>query len=142
MWKVSVEGGEPVRVTDYPAVQPSVSPDGKLIAYMYYKTRPEPKLYVALIDGGDPIKTFDVPPLPAFDIEWTPDGKSVVYNALENGVEKIFSQPLDGGAPQILLAAGSGLERISAFTFSRDGKQLIYSAGTGKRDAVMFTLER
>ncbi len=142
MWKVSAEGGEPVRVTDHPAVQPAVSPDGKLIAYMYFKTRPEPKLYVAPIEGGDPIKVFDVPTLHLFDIDWTPDGKSVVYNAFGNGLDKIVSQPLDGGAPQVLLAAKSEAESISSFTFSRDGKQLIYSAGTGRQDIVMFTLEK
>ena len=85
---------------------------------------------------------FDVPPLHNFDIEWTPDGRSVAYNAFENGVDKIISQPFDGESPQVLLTAGSKAEKISAFTFSRDGKQLIYSAGGGKQDVVMFSLER
>lgn len=143
MWKVPAEGSESVRVTDYRAVQPSVSPDGKFIAYMYFKkTRTEPKLYVAPVEGGDPVKIFDVLPLHLFDIEWTPDGKSIAYNAFENGVDKIVSQPLDGGAPQILLAAKSEADTISAFTFSRDGKQLIYSAGRGRQDVVIFNLER
>ncbi len=33
MWKISSDGGEPIRLTDHAAYHPSVSPDGKLIAY-------------------------------------------------------------------------------------------------------------
>ncbi|MEO6393594.1 MAG: winged helix-turn-helix domain-containing protein, partial [Pyrinomonadaceae bacterium] len=46
LWKVASQGGEPVRITDYPAVQPAVSPDGKLIAYMNLITPGAPKLYI------------------------------------------------------------------------------------------------
>jgi Tol biopolymer transport system component len=118
MWKVSPEGGEPIRVTDYPAVQPAFSPDGKLIAYMYFKTATEPKLYVAPAEGGEPVKIFDVLPVQFFDIDWTPDGKSIAYSAVENGVQKLVSQPLDGGPPQVLLAAKSDAEIFRASAFS------------------------
>ncbi len=142
MWKVPADGGEPIRVTDYPAVQPAVSPDGKLIAYMSFKTRAEPKLYVAPVEGGEPIKIFDALPRHLFDIEWMPDGKTITYNAFENGVQKIISQSLEGGAPQILLAAKSESESIHSFTFSRDGKQLFISAGPINQNVVMFNLSR
>ncbi len=142
MWKVSAEGGEPSRVTDYPAVQPAVSPDGELIAYMYHKTRAEYKLYVAPIEGGEPIKIFDALPLRLFDIEWSPDGTAIIYGAFENGIQQIISQSFDGGAPQILLAAKSEAESIHSFTFSRDGKQLFISAGPINQNVVMFNLSR
>ena len=142
MWKVPAEGGDPIRVTDFPAVQPAVSPDGKLIAYMYFKTPAEPKLYVAPVEGGEPIKIFDALPVRLFDIAWSPDGKTIAYNAFENGVQKIVSQPLEGGAPQILLDAKSEAESIHSFTFSRDGKQLFISAGPINQNVVMFSLKR
>ena len=142
LWKVSAEGGEPVRITDYAAAQPAVSPDGKLIAYMYFKTHSEHKLYVAPIEGGEPIKIFDVLPVGLYDIEWSPDGKTITYNAFENGVGELVSQPLEGGAPQILLAAKSESESINSFTFSRDGKQLFISAGPITQNVVMFNLSR
>ena len=141
---MSAEGGEPVRVTDYPAVQPAVSPDGKLIAYMYHKTlaERERKLYVAPIEGGEPIKIIDALPVRLYDIEWSPDGKRIAYNAFENGVEEIVSQPLEGGAPQILLAAKSEAESVHSFAFSHDGKQLFMSAGPINQNVVMFNLGR
>jgi TolB protein len=129
MWKVSSDGGEPIRVTDYPGVQPAVSPNGKLIAYMSGKSIAELKLYVAPVEGGAPLKIFDAPPLRLFDIGWSPDGKSIAYNVFDNGVFEIVGQPLDGGAPQVLISTNSASESFRSFAFSRDGKQLFYSTG-------------
>jgi Tol biopolymer transport system component len=35
IWKVSIEGGEPIRLTGVEAADPTVSPDGKMIAYSF-----------------------------------------------------------------------------------------------------------
>ena len=96
MWKVPADGGEPVRVTDHPAIQPDVSPDGKLIAYMNMNSLAEakPKLYVIPIEGGEPVMIFDALPVGKFDIHWLPDGKAVAYKANENGIQKIVSRTL------------------------------------------------
>jgi Tol biopolymer transport system component len=142
MWKVPAEGGEPVRVTDWPAAQPVVSPDGKLMAYVFSTSYTEHKLYVTPVEGGDPVKIFDWGPDNMYDLEWTPDGKAIVYAANENGVKEFFSQPLDGGGPRIFLAAKGEFENLGNTTFSRDGKQLFVSSGPTTKDVVMFSLER
>lgn len=144
MWKVPADGGEPVRVTDHPAIQPDVSPDGKLIAYMNMNSlaRTKPKLYVVPAEGGEPVMIFDSLPLGQFDIHWTPDGKAIAYKANENGIQKIVSQPLEGGQPQILFAIKSESESIAGWGFSRDGKELYYSTGPLNTNVVMFSLER
>jgi Tol biopolymer transport system component len=142
MWKVPAAGGDSVRVTEHPAVQPAVSPDGKLIAYMTGRAEGTPKLYVTPIDGGEPLYILDMLPLRKFDIQWLSDGRSIAYKANENGIQKIVSQPLDGLSPQVLIAANSESEAFAGWGFSRDGRRLYYSSGPIHRNVVMFTLGR
>ena len=40
-WKVSIDGGEPVRLTDKWTSNPTVSPDGNLVACFYREDQPE-----------------------------------------------------------------------------------------------------
>ncbi len=145
MWKVAATGGEPIPVTDHPGIQPAVSPDGKLIAYMSIKSMVEPRQYqlqVMPVQGGEPIMIFQALPLSLFDVQWLQDGKAIAYKANENGVEKIVSQPLDGGPPQVLFATKSESEGIAGWGFSRDGRELYYSTGPLNHNVVMFSLER
>jgi eukaryotic-like serine/threonine-protein kinase len=52
----------------------------------------------------------------------TPDGKSVAYVVMENGVGNIWAQPLDGSKGHALTTFSS--DQISAFQFSPDGNSL------------------
>lgn len=146
MWKVPAEGGETVRVTDHPGIQPEVSPDGKLIAYMSTRSQKEPRqyhLHVMPVEGGEPINIFETVLLgQTFDVHWSPDGKAIAYKATENGIQKIVSQPLDGGPPRYLFSTASESEGIAGWGFSRDGKQLYYSTGPLNHNVVVFTFER
>src|SRR4030095_1869413 len=57
MWRVSLDGGAPVRVTDLLVSQHSVSPDGKLIAFRYSKASDSGRgLAVIPSEGGRVIK--------------------------------------------------------------------------------------
>ena len=44
--KVSIEGGEPVQLTDYLTLWPTISPDGKLIGAVYLDEQQEPHLAI------------------------------------------------------------------------------------------------
>ena len=142
LWKTSIEGGESVRVTEHPGVQPAVSPDGRFIAYMRFATRNDAQLYVADANTLQVAKIFEAKPRAQFEIEWTPDSSSIVYNSTADGIDQLVRQPLDGGPPQVMIAERSELETIGGFTFSRDGRFLYYSAGPIDHNVVLFTLER
>ena len=58
----------------------------------------------------------------ALPIAFTPDGKAVAYNIVENGVGNVWAQPLDGSAGHRLTNFTS--DRIRTFQFSPDGKTL------------------
>jgi DNA-binding winged helix-turn-helix (wHTH) protein/Tol biopolymer transport system component len=140
IWKVSIEGGEPVRLTDKPSSYPSVSPNGKLFACSYYRTVGEKtQLAVFPIDGGEPLYLFDIPPGTSFTagMRWTPDGQSIVYRDFG---PSLWRQPLAGGEPEKILEFPD--EIIYGFEWSFDGRQFAVAHGEGVRDAVLIMNHR
>jgi Tol biopolymer transport system component len=140
LWKVSIDGGEPVRLTDKLTANPTVSPDGSLIACLYRDDQPNTLAKVALIPfaGGDPLKVLDVPSSVNIfaGLRWTPDGRALTYIDTTGGVSNIWSLPLDGGAPKQLTDFKT--DQIFWFDFSRDGRQLALSRGTQTSDVVLI----
>ncbi len=144
MWKIPTDGGEPTRLTDHPAFHPSVSPDGKWIAYLTRSSDQEPILRIIPFDGGEPFKEYAmIKDNPLWShTEWTPDGKSITYKSNNNGIEQIVNQPLDGGEPKVLVSLKTESESIREFAWSRDGKRLFFVSGPVITNVVMFDLIR
>lgn len=139
LWKVSIDGGEPVQLTDKPSDKPVLSPDGKFIA-CGYQTEPNTPLKIAVIaiDGGAPLKLLDVFPTANIDIlAWTPDSHALVYSDTRNGVSNLWARSLEGGPAQQLTDFKS--DRIYMFDFSRDGKSLALARGNSTTDVVLFS---
>jgi Tol biopolymer transport system component len=82
------------------------------------------------------VKTIDIPPTNNI-LDWSADGKQVLYVDTRNGVSNIWSQPITGGTPKQLTNFKSDL--IFAFDLSRDGKQLAVSRGSVSNDVVLIT---
>jgi Tol biopolymer transport system component len=138
--KIPVGGGESVELpTRHSTGYPSVSPDGKLIAYYYRERQPGAKFKIAVMPsgGGQPLWTFDTQgeDFWTFDIRWTTDGKALLYEADHNGVSNIWLKLLNGGPPKQLTDFQS--DAILAFDLSADGKNLICSRGGWTFDLVL-----
>ncbi|PYS69850.1 MAG: hypothetical protein DMF69_15530 [Acidobacteria bacterium] len=142
LFRVPSDGGDSVLVIDSPALQPAISPDGKLLAYVSFVPSNPARLMVVPVDGGEPVRQFELPNLrrTSFDVEWTPDGKAINCNGSSEGADQIWNLPLDGSPPNILFELKS--ERISSFTWSRDGKTLYVASGPVRSDVVLFSLTR
>lgn len=136
LWKIPIDGGEAVRITDKLTSQSAISPDGKLIACRYREQDLSP-FKLGLIDfaTGQTVKTIDLPPTDQA-LEWTSDGRAVMYVDARGGVSNIWSQPIDGGAARQLTNFKSDL--IFAFDTSRDGKQMVLSRGSISNDVVLI----
>ena len=138
VWRMPAEGGEPVRLTDKISTWPTVSPDGRWVAYFYRSDDNAPtRVAVAPLEGGEPVKTFDLPPNFSQPLRWTPDGRALAYIDTRGGVSNVVAQPLDGGATKQLTDFKA--DRIFFFDFSRDGKQLALSRGTVTSDVVLIS---
>ena len=137
--KVPIDGGQPTQLADRPNGRPSMSPDGKLIAYGYKAdANASPQIALMPGTGGAPLKLLDVPlTADLLSLIWTPDSRAVVYVDTRGGISNLWSVPIDGGAPAQL--TNFGADRMSCFDFSRDGKWLAVSRGNGSTDVVLFS---
>ena len=135
--KVPIDGGDSVQLTDYSAGGPVVSPDGKQIACGYIdEVKKRWSIAIISVEGGPPIKTFDLPPLPS-RFQWNSDGRALLYILTRDGVSNIWSQPLDGGPPKQLTDFKS--DHIFRFNWSSDGKQLVLARGSVSSDVVLIS---
>jgi serine/threonine protein kinase/Tol biopolymer transport system component len=136
LWKIPIDGGTAARVTDKLTSQAAFSPDGKLIACRYREQDLSP-FQLGLIDfaTGKTVKTIDLPPTDR-NLDWTPDGRSVLFVDARNGVSNVWSQPIDGGPPKQLTNFKSDL--IFEFDLSNDGKQMALSRGNIANDVVLI----
>lgn len=141
LWRVAIDGSKMSRLTDKSVYNPSVSPDGKWIACLYQKDPTLPDLTLAVIPfaGGEPVKTFPLPPTTFAEagLRWTPDGQALAYVNNQAGVSNIWSQSLTGGQPKQLTDFTS--EQIFRFAWSPDGKQFIFERGAKITDAVLIS---
>lgn len=138
IWKVGINGGPALQLTDRVSQLPSISPDGKLIAYFYNdeQTNNQPRLSMIPFEGGEPVKTIDLSrTVQPVGFAWMPDGRSVAYLASDSGSFNVWSQPIDGSAPKQLTNFKSDL--ISNFAISRDGKIAAYRV-SATRDIVLI----
>ncbi|MDQ3686457.1 MAG: protein kinase, partial [Acidobacteriota bacterium] len=146
LWKVSIEGGEAVKLTKVPGypVTPAVSPDGKLIAFRWGTSgaRKLPEIGIVPFEGGEIVKAFNASIGHSLGygraiLQWTPDGQAINHIAHRDGVSNIWRQPIDGSPPVQVTNFRDG--RIFNFAYSPDGKQLALSRGTFSRDVVLFS---
>jgi Tol biopolymer transport system component/DNA-binding winged helix-turn-helix (wHTH) protein len=138
LWRVPVEGGEPVKVLSERAVRVAVSPDGKMLAY-FGKKENQRKLIVRAIADGSVLNEFDAavwiasPPR----VVWESSGRALIYQSggMPN-IGNLMRQPLDGSPPRQLTDFTS--LQIYDFCVSQSG-EFVFVRGAWKFDAVLLT---
>lgn len=140
LFRVSINGGEPVRLTERGGFDPNVSPDGKTIA-CGFRPAPADKNRIATlpIEGGQPKLITDWPALSG-RLRWMPDGSGIAYAARQASVGNIWVQPLDGSPPKQLTHWNPA--PIFSFDWSRDRKWLAYASGSLTSDVVLIAETR
>jgi Tol biopolymer transport system component/DNA-binding winged helix-turn-helix (wHTH) protein len=136
LWRVSIDGGESMRLSDSYALFPSISPDGKMIACLG-RNDSKAVLRILPFEGGRPLKTFDLA-APSFSgnrIQWTRDGKAVIYGTEQDGVTSVFRQPLSGGEPAVVMKFE---DELADFSYSHDGQSLAVARGGWQHDIVLI----
>jgi len=141
LWRVSIDGGTPEKVTDGMAIKPAVSPDGKLIAFWYNDGQQNSRwrLKVINFEDGATFNIFDVAETVQVQwdtpLHWSLDGKYLVYVDHAGGFDNLWGQPIEGGAPKQLTKFDEG--KIFAFGWLKDGS-LVTSRGVITSDVVLI----
>jgi len=136
LWRVSIAGGEATRLSDSYALFPSISPDGKMIACLG-RSDSQAVLRILPFAGGPPLKTFALAAanFSGNRIQWTRDGKALIYGTELDGVTSLFRQPLSGGAPTVVTKFE---DELADFSYSPDGQSLAVARGGWQQDIVLI----
>jgi Tol biopolymer transport system component len=85
------------------------SPDGKEIAIEDDRGAEKRILWIVSADGSHPEKLLDYEGTTYDGLDWTRDGKSIIYSGLAANHLQLFSIPRSGGAPRQLTADSGNL---------------------------------
>lgn len=138
LWKVSIDGGEPIRIAERVGHFPSVSPDGKMIACMGKDANDKLSIIALPVEGGPVLKSFDFTTgrFRGFRIQWTADGKALIYGVARDGVTALIKQSLDGGPPEEIM--GFDEDELMDFGYSFDRKFLAITRARWQHDIVLI----
>ena len=102
---------------------PVVSPDGSHIAFVSNRGGGEDDVFVIASDGTNETQLTRTPEEEGY-VQWSTDGKQVVFSRLASGTSRIYAIGIDGkNEHEIGSVPGSGP------IFSPDGRHLVYMAG-------------
>ena len=118
-----IELGRRTQVTLDPGLEidPALSPDGKLVAYVAGPPG-QTRLFVRQVDGGAPVEVVREQGGQRFPF-WTPDGRRILFQSAR-GIEIV---PALGGTPRVLVA-GSG-PGLVAGPIAPDGRSFLFVSG-------------
>jgi len=127
MYLLAIQSGEKHQLTS-PAPEgngdfhPRFSPDGKSLAFVRSPSWASDDIYVVSIAGGEPRRVTSAQTLmPGLD--WTSDGRNIVFSGYASGGFALWMVPAQGGQPVRLSGAG---ENGAAPSVSRQGNRLVY----------------
>jgi dipeptidyl aminopeptidase/acylaminoacyl peptidase len=102
VYRVSIDGGTPVALTDRvgPDDQPTVSPDGRMVAYTgfddHHRGYENTRLYVMNLDGSGKRMLTGSLDRSVGSPTWSADSRSVYVQVEDEGTNKIMRVGLDG----------------------------------------------
>ena len=139
LWKVPVEGGEPVLISEKRLGRISISPDGTKFAHAS-KIDGRAKILIESFENNALLQQFDTPSgyFLGGDIVWSDREKALIYITEDsNNVGNLWGQSLDGGSAEKLTHYTSG--EIFNFAFSPDGSKAALIRGTWNYQALLVT---
>ncbi|HEY0047923.1 MAG TPA: winged helix-turn-helix domain-containing protein [Pyrinomonadaceae bacterium] len=138
LWRVSINGENPVKLTDRTTRSPRISPDGKTIAcYISSSETRAMKLALVSAETGEVLKH---PATPQSDdipfLDWSKDGENL-FVVLQRGKPFSFWKlPLNGSQPEQLREWEN--DAIFRLAISRNGERVFYEVGNQLNDVVQF----
>jgi len=139
LWRSKVDGSQRLQLTSSPslAIQPTWSPDGKMIAFGTWEAEKPGKIYLVSAEGGE-LEELPTGDHWASSPTWADDGKSLCFQELyidESGGRHLSIDALDLRTRRVSTLPGSeGLMRPRR---SPDGRYLT-AVPIGKQKLMLF----
>jgi dipeptidyl aminopeptidase/acylaminoacyl peptidase len=124
---VDIAGGSIRQLTTRkgPDTNPTVSPDGKLVAYTgndYSRdTWTDSKIYVMNIDGANPRLVSGAWDRSPGDLRWAPDGSGLFFTSQSEGTQNLYLLPLSGGDAGKVKPITTGTHMLTVSDLSPNG---------------------
>jgi eukaryotic-like serine/threonine-protein kinase len=132
--KISIDGGDAIKLFDKSALCPVLSPDGRLLAFFTNDQAESQTWHIEVYDLSSlaVVRRFELPEsttpfnglrlTPDNRLRWTTDGSGLAYVSRADGASNVWLQSLEGGAPHQLTYFKDA--NMLSFAWSPDGKQL------------------
>jgi dipeptidyl aminopeptidase/acylaminoacyl peptidase len=136
LWMVSIDGGTPVQLTNRFVSVPTLSPDGKAVAFGTQDDQGRPAYAICNLPDCSPLRF--VPPRPGGGsgrITWTPDSTGFLY--VTGTPQNLWVESLDG-KPARQLTHFTDDRQIADAAWSRDGTRLAIARTTTTTDIVLI----
>jgi Tol biopolymer transport system component len=129
---VDVETGEQNQLTNAKGAlcdsAPTVSPDGRTLAFIRMRDLTSQDIYLAGATGGTARQLTDL--VTYFSgLTWTPDSRELVFAATRDGVSRLWRMGVNGGAASPVT---SSMESVFHPTLARHGDRLAYIVSSGR----------
>ena len=134
--KIPIDGGEALPVNAGSLGSVRISPDERFFGGIIADgSLNKLRVGIVAVDNGKLIREFDIPEaLLANYVEWTPDGKSVMYL---DATGNLWKQSISGGSPKKITDYKEN--GILSWNWSPDGKQLVLLRREYTGDAVSLS---
>jgi Tol biopolymer transport system component/DNA-binding winged helix-turn-helix (wHTH) protein len=138
LWRVSIGGENPTKLTDLTTRSPRISPDGKTIAC--YISNPETKTMTLALLSAETGEVLKYPPTPPHDdmpfLDWSKDGESLFVVLQREKPHSLWKLSLNGSQPEQLREWPN--DAIFRLAISRNGERVFYEVGNQLNSVMQF----
>jgi len=138
LWRISIDGENPIKLTNQATRSPRISPDGKTIAC--YISNPETNTMMLALVSAETGKVLKYPTTPQNDdipfLDWSKDGENLFVVLQREKPFSLWKLPLNGSPPKQLREWEN--DAIFRLAISRNGERVFYEVGNQLNSVVQF----
>jgi Tol biopolymer transport system component len=140
LWRVPSDGGEENQVLEGPLHEPTLSPDGKWVAYLFRSNTDKNRFTVALSSFSEPKyrRIFKLPDdrFRLLCVAWGADNNSFYYATSDGTRNSLWRQSVSDTRP--VLIGDLGDDEVAHLAMSPDGTSFAFIRGRWIHDAVLI----
>lgn len=138
LWRVSINGENPIKLTDQTTRSPRISPDGKTIAC--YISNPETNTMMLALVSAKTGEVLKYPATPENEdipfLDWSKNGENLFVVLQRGKPQSFWKLPLNGSQPEQIREWEN--DAIFRLAISRSGERVFYEVGNQLNSVVQF----